>query len=258
MKTDYPAWAPPLLAVQFLTRVPVPGLARLSGKQVKVGLERAVGWFPLVGALVGATTAATLLLAEQIWPRIVAVILALIVEARLTGAFHEDAVPDFCDALGGGRDEAHVRQIMKDSRIGSYGALGLLLAVALRAAVMFSLEAPRVAAAIIAAATFGRLLVVIAMAVIAPAPGGEGLAKDVGAGIRGRDVALAGLIAIPGLLPYALIAPVASLFAFAAGIVFLVWLRALLLRRVGGSTGDCLGFAAYAGQIILLLAATAW
>jgi adenosylcobinamide-GDP ribazoletransferase len=237
--------------------VPVPGLSRLSVEQVKIGLVRATGWFPLVGALVGATTAATLLIAEQLWPRVVAVILALIVEARLTGAFHEDAVADFCDAAGGGRDPAHVREIMKDSRIGTYGALGLLLAVGLRAALMFSLESWRMVIAIIAAATFGRLLAVIAMAVIAPAPRGEGLAKDVGAGILGRDVALAVMTASPALLGYAFIAPLATLCALAAGVVFLVWFRKLVLRRVGGSTGDCLGFAAYVGQIIVLLSATA-
>ena len=251
-----PWWAPPLLAIQFLTRVPVPGVASLTGEQARLGLTRAVGWFPLVGALVGAVTVVTLLLAEQLWPRFVAVILALIVEARLTGAFHEDAVADFCDGVGGGRDPAHVREIMKDSRIGSYGALGLLLAVALRASLMVSLEPSRLAIAIIAAASFGRLLAVIAMVSIAPAPRGEGLAKDVGAGIRTRDVMLAVLTASPALLAYAFIAPVAVSFALAASTMFLLWFRVLVLRRAGGSTGDCLGFAAYVGQLIVLLTAT--
>ena len=257
MKTECPAWAPPLLAVQFLTRLPVPAVAGLTSDSVRVALARAVGWFPLVGALVGAITATTLLLAEQLWPRVVAVILALIVEARLTGAFHEDAVADFCDGLGGGRDAAHVQQIMKDSRVGSYGALGLMLAVALRAALMFTLEAPRLAQAIVAAATFGRLVVAFAMITTPPAPRGAGLAKDIGAVVRGRDVAVAALTALPGLLPYACVAPAHLLFACLAAAIFLIWFRALLLRRVGGSTGDCLGFAAYAGQIILLLAAVA-
>jgi adenosylcobinamide-GDP ribazoletransferase len=57
VKTDCPAWAPPLLAVQFLTRLPVPGVSRLSNAAIRTGLGRAVGWFPLVGALVGAITA---------------------------------------------------------------------------------------------------------------------------------------------------------------------------------------------------------
>ena len=98
-----PTWAAPLLALQFLTRVPTPALSRLSAEQVRVGMGRAVAWFPLVGALVGVVTAGVLLLMDELWPRWIAVLIALIVEARLTGAFHEDAVADFCDGVGGGR-----------------------------------------------------------------------------------------------------------------------------------------------------------
>ena len=258
MSATIPAWAPPLLAVQFLTRVPVPGVARLSGDEVRIALGRAVGWFPLVGALVGVATAGTLVLAEQIWPRLVAVLLALIVEARLTGAFHEDAVADFCDGVGGSRDANHIRQIMKDSRIGTYGALGLALALALRVALTYSLPPAQTVFAIIAAATFGRFLAATTMFVIPPAPAAEGLGKDVSTAVRSRDLALAVLTALPGVLPFTLQSPVASLSALVAAAIFLVWFRSLLLRKIGGSTGDCLGFAAYAGQLIVLLAATAW
>ncbi|UAJ11173.1 adenosylcobinamide-GDP ribazoletransferase [Polymorphobacter megasporae] len=252
-----PGWAPPLLAVQFLTRLPVPGLAALSAEQVAVGLGRAVAWFPLVGTLIGVVTAAVFAGAGAIWPRAIAVVIALIVEARLTGAFHEDAVADFCDGFGGGRDAGHVRDIMKDSRIGTYGALGLLLAVGLRAAAIVGLDPVIATAAIVASATFGRLLVVVTMAVIPPAAAGTGLAKDIGAAIGGRDVAVAVLLALPGLAWFAVERPLALVAATAAAALFLIWFRALLLRRIGGSTGDCLGFAAYAGQLMLLLASAA-
>jgi adenosylcobinamide-GDP ribazoletransferase len=280
VKTDCPAWAPPLLAVQFLTRVPVPAVSQLSEEAVRVGLGRAVAWFPLIGSLVGAVTAGAMLFAAELWTPLVAVILALIVEARLTGAFHEDAVADFCDGVGGGRDPARVREIMKDSRIGSYGVLGLALALALRAALMYSLIASGLsviaaAFAIVAASTFGRLLAVIAMVTTPPAPStpvdagsaprdgsGSGpfsktLGRDVAAGVRTQDVIVALITSLPGLLPFALNAPLAMLAAGAAAVVFLIWFRALLMRRVGGVTGDCLGFAAYAGQLLLLMAAAA-
>ncbi|NJS15675.1 MAG: adenosylcobinamide-GDP ribazoletransferase [Sphingopyxis sp.] len=187
--------------------------------------------------------------------------MALAVEARLTGAFHEDAVADFCDAFGGGMTPDDVRRIMKDSRIGSYGALGLILAVGLRAALtMSAIQAmPPIFAAvtIIAAATFGRLVVVALMAMVAPAPGGSGLARDVGSGVGMKTLLMAGLAALPGLVAFALLRPLPLLLAAAMAGLFLFWFRALLLRRIGGSTGDCLGFAAYAGQLILLLSATA-
>ena len=252
-----------MLAVQFLTRIPVPALERLNAEQARIGLDRAVAWFPLVGTLIGAITAATWFLAGQVWPSLIAVMVALIVEARLTGAFHEDAVADFCDGVGGGRDAAHVRQIMKDSRIGSYGALGLGLAVALRVALIYSFVAPHGALAIIAAATFGRLLAVITMLTTPPAPGTPGLAATLATSLLTRSSAArrlraSVLLSLPGLLPFVFGAPLAMASAAAAAIVFLIWFRLLLIKKIGGSTGDCLGFAAYAGQLILLLAATAW
>jgi adenosylcobinamide-GDP ribazoletransferase len=227
-----------------------------------IALGRSVGWFPLVGALVGAVTGATLLAGEHLWPRLVAVLIALAVEAILTGAFHEDAVADFCDGFGGGRDPAHVRQIMKDSRIGSYGALALVLAVALRAALMLSLpQSPSLFfVTIVAAACFGRLTASVAMSVVAPAPDpvvSPGLAKRVASALPSHSLIVAATTAIPGLLAFALLAPTSLLLAFAAAAAFLLWFRSLLLRKLGGITGDCLGFAVYAGQLIVLLAAAA-
>jgi adenosylcobinamide-GDP ribazoletransferase len=250
-----------VLAVQFLTRIPVPATAGLTGDQVAVGLVRAIGWFPFVGALIGTITAGAALAAASLWQVVVAVAIALAVEARLTGAFHEDAVADFCDAFGGGLEPDDVRRIMKDSRIGSYGAVGLILAIGLRVALMVSaLQAmpPVLAAAtIVAAATFGRLVVVALMTMIAPAPGGGGLAKDVTSGVGVRILLIAVLTAVPGLVAFGVMRPLPLVAAVAAAGLFLVWFRGLLLRRIGGSTGDCLGFAAYAGQLLLLLAATA-
>ena len=256
-KTDRPpVWAAPLLALQFLTRIPVPGINALPAEMVRVGLRQAVGWFPLVGTLIGCITAFVVAGAGEYWPRIIAVALALIIEARMTGAFHEDAVADFCDAFGGGFTREDTLRIMKDSRVGSYGALGLILAVGLRAALMVSLEPALLVVSIIAAATFGRLLVVILMACTPPAAVSTGLAKDIGAQVGWRQWILALVLAAPGLALWCRDMPQSALFATCAGVAFLLWFRRLLIRRLGGSTGDCLGFSAYAGQLILLLAAT--
>jgi adenosylcobinamide-GDP ribazoletransferase len=256
-----PAWAPPLLAVQFLTRVPVPLLDRLEAPVVQAGLVRAVGWFPLVGALVGTVTAAGVLGLALFLPLPVAIILALIIEARLTGAFHEDAVADFCDAFGGGYTAEDVRRIMKDSRVGTYGTLGLGMAVALRGALILSLpvvgDALLAAAAIIASASFGRLVVVAAMALIPPAPSGTGLAKDIGSGVGAATLVTGCATALPALGLLGWLRAPSLVAATLAAALFVIWLRAFLLRRIGGSTGDCLGFAAYAGQLLLLLSVVA-
>lgn len=256
-----PPWAPPLLALQFLTRIPVPLLDRLDGAQVQAGLVRAVGWFPLVGTLIGMVTAGAVLGLAQFMPLAVAVILALMIEARLTGAFHEDAVADFCDAFGGGYNADDVRRIMKDSRVGSYGALGMGLAVALRASLLISLpmtgQPLLAAAAIVASACFARLVVVAAMAFIPPMPTGTGLAKDIGGGVNAKTLLTGTLTALPALTVLAVLEWQSLLGAVILAGVFLLWLRRMLIRRIGGSTGDCLGFAAYAGQLFLLFAVIA-
>ncbi|WP_221793922.1 adenosylcobinamide-GDP ribazoletransferase [Aquisediminimonas sediminicola] len=252
-------WMPPLLALQFLTRIPAPGLGRLDHDDVQLGLTRAVVFFPLVGGLVGGVTATTLMLADSLWPRAVAVILALMVEARLTGAFHEDAVADFCDGFGGGMTPERIHDIMKDSRIGSYGALALLLAVGLRATLLIAIPAALLLPALLASACFGRLMAVIGMAVIPPLDRRGGIAKDIGARMRIGPCLVATLWALPFLAPLALTQPAAMFGACAAMALFMWWFRRALLLHLGGVTGDCLGFAVYAGQLAILLAvAGAW
>ncbi|KQM14653.1 cobalamin biosynthesis protein CobS [Sphingomonas sp. Leaf24] len=254
--TEVPRWAAPLLALQFLTRLPVPILARLTAEQAAAGLARAMAWLPPVGTLIGAVTAGVFVVAGRVWPPLVAATLALIVEALLTGAFHEDAVADFCDAFGGTASGERALTIMKDSRIGSYGALGLALSVLLRIAAMVALPAPVAAAAIIGAATAGRLCAVTLAAIVAPVGSGAGMAVRAGRMPPGR-LALAGVLALPGLAPILWLRPGATGAAFAAMLLLLLWLRRFLIARIGGSTGDCLGFAAAMGQLALLLAVAA-
>ncbi len=252
--TDCPRWAAPLLAVQFLTRLPVPILATLTPGQAAAGLAQALAWLPAVGTLIGAVTAGVFVVAGWFWPPLVAATLALIVEALLTGAFHEDAVADFCDAFGGTASGERALAIMKDSRIGSYGALGLGLVVLLRVAAMTALPASLAVAAIVGAATLGRLCAVTLAAILAPV--GSGSAARAGRMPPAR-LALAMLLALPGIAAILWGRPAAVLAAVGAMAVLLLWLRRFLIARIGGSTGDCLGFAAAMGQLALLLAVAA-
>lgn len=243
------------LALRFLTRVPVPGEdpARFGGD-----IGRALVLFPLVGALVGALAALPLLVGAAFWPLPVAVLLALAAEARLTGALHEDAVADLCDALGGGRTVEDRMRILGDSRLGAYGALGLVLAVALRAGGLSAAGTPwRAAAVLVVAGGFGRLVMLAAMAAIPTVPGRPGLAAGMGRHAGWRGVALGAALLLPVLLLGAWVSPAGMLAALLAGTGFVPWFRRLLLRRLGGSTGDALGFAAYAGMLAATLALTA-
>lgn len=251
---------PLLLAIQFLTRLPVSAaIPPLEEARLKSGLRRSVLWFPLVGGLIGCIGALVLWGTGMLWPRFVAVALLLIVEARLTGAFHEDAVADFCDGFGGGITPARIREIMKDSHIGSYGALGLILAVGLRAALLIALPAALLIPALIASAAFSRWMAVAAMVIVPPLDQVGSLAKDIGQRPGLAILSGATLLMLPFLAPLATLAPGALLVGTGCALLFLLWLRRFLLRHLGGVTGDCLGFAVYVGQLVLLLAAsTQW
>lgn len=123
------------IALQFFTRVPVPGWVGFHPDW----LQQSARYFPLVGAVVGAWSALVLLLAQWVLPAPVAVGLAMAASVWLTGGFHEDGLADTCDGLGGAVSREKALTIMKDSRIGSYGALGLILVLGLKAAVLVGL-----------------------------------------------------------------------------------------------------------------------
>lgn len=120
------------VAVEFLTRVPVP---RWIGFD-PTWLQASARHFPAVGACIGIFSAAVLWTASQLFPPWVAAGLSMAAGIVLTGAFHEDGLADTCDALGGAADRERALVIMKDSRIGTYGTVGLLLVLGLKAATL--------------------------------------------------------------------------------------------------------------------------
>jgi adenosylcobinamide-GDP ribazoletransferase len=127
-------------ALQFFTRVPVPGWVGFEPHW----LTRCVRHFPMVGGLVGLWGAVVLGVASLWWPPAVAVVLSMAATVWLTGGFHEDGWADTCDGLGGHVSREKALLIMKDSRLGSYGALGLVLLLMLKFAVRSALLTPAV------------------------------------------------------------------------------------------------------------------
>jgi adenosylcobinamide-GDP ribazoletransferase len=239
----------------LLTVLPVPAKAKLDGAPYRMHIGRAGPFFPLVGTLIGCVTAALYWLANCVWPPIIAVLLSLMIEACLTGAFHEDAVADFCDAFGGGWTCDDMLRILKDSRIGSYGALGLGLLVALRVVCFVEIAPTLLPSAILASTTLGRWLILLVMMCIDPVAKRDSIARHLGPRLSWRQFALGTVAALPGCLwlatakPSILAVSVGGLVVFAAGFV------PYLAHRLGGSTGDCLGFAGYVGQLVVLLSA---
>ncbi|WP_164102475.1 adenosylcobinamide-GDP ribazoletransferase [Candidatus Laterigemmans baculatus] len=253
-------WAEALVtAVQFLTRVPLSSRAPTAA-----ALRRAPLFFPLVGLAIGCFTASVFWLVGLAWPVWVAVLVALAVELRLTGALHEDGLADFCDAFGGGWDREQVLGILKDSRIGTYGTAGLVCGMLLRIAALGSIVIDRgddgwldAASALVASAAAGRWMIVLVMAAIPPVAERESLSRDVGSQVSWRGFAVSGLGALPAIAWFTYLMPAASLIAVGLNAVALLMLGSLIRRKLGGVTGDCLGCIGYVSQVLWLVAATA-
>ena len=110
-------------ALMFYTRIPVPKSTGFSPEN----LNKATRYFPLIGIIVGGAGALTFLAAHQLLSVHISTLISIVCMILLTGAFHEDALSDFCDGFGGGYTKEKILAIMKDSRIGTYGAVGLVL-----------------------------------------------------------------------------------------------------------------------------------
>ncbi len=227
------------IALGYFTRIPVPGWVAWAPER----LTHAARWLPLVGWVVGGAGAASLLLFAQFLPASLAVILSMAVTIRLTGAFHEDGFADACDGLGGGWDKAQVLAIMKDSRIGSYGAIGLVLMLLANAAALIELAAASPATAATALFVAHALSRLAATAVLHALPYARSDDSSKAAPVVKRldrtDLLIA---AACGLLPaFVLLAPLPALAALSLAALLTVWLARLFLRRLGGHTGDLLG-----------------
>jgi adenosylcobinamide-GDP ribazoletransferase len=234
------------VALMLLTRLPA---GRISG--VAPSLADAVWAYPLVGAIVGGIGAAVLgcVLALGL-PATIAAVLAITACILATGGLHEDGLADLADGFGGGRDAARKLEIMRDSRIGSYGTLSLILSLMLRVLALSALAQASPAAAMLAliAIEAGARAGLGVMLRVMPSARAQGLGQSA-AGVTGRGMALAlGFGAVALLLAFGL---AGGLIAAASIALAQAALSVLALRQIGGQTGDVLG----AGQQIGALAA---
>lgn len=233
-----------LTAVQFLTRLPVPAWVGHGPEQ----LDRAARYYPLVGVGVGLVGAAAFGVASTGLPSPVAALLAVGAMMALTGALHEDGLADTCDGLFGaaGRDDA--LRIMRDSRLGTYGAAALTLALGLRVTAIAVL--PDAGAALVAAHAGSRLLMVGVLARL-PYARADGKAAAVAGGVGPSELAIAVLCGVLPLLLLGVRAGPALLLAGGLAWGMARWFR----RRLGGYTGDGLGAVQQVTELAILLVA---
>jgi adenosylcobinamide-GDP ribazoletransferase len=254
-----------LLAVQFFTRIPITGrLANWVGYSPAM-LRASSAHFPGVGWIVAAVAAAAyaalaLLLAPSPWAVAVAAVGSTVATVLLTGGFHEDGLADVADGLGGSAQRERALDIMKDSRIGAYGAMALVLALAAKLALLALLGAHGLATALAALAGAHVLSRLWPLAIVRSLPHvgdtARSKSKPLADQISGRAL---GTAALWCFLPLALVEwaqPALFLVAGMAASAFAAWrMQRLFARRLGGFTGDCLGAAQQVGEIAFYLGA---
>lgn len=242
-----------LLALSFLTRLPIrsPGQPESSAGD----LARAAWAFPLVGLFVGAMAAAVYIIASALGlAPLPSAVLAVCAQLLTIGALHEDGLADVADGFGGGESRDRKLEIMRDSRIGTYGVAALVLALTARIGAVGSLIDPLpAAAALIAAGAVSRGAIVGLMRWLAPARR-EGLGAGAGRP-NGRVTAVAfGLsaasaLALGGFWP--------MVFALAFSVLVVAALGVIAQRQIGGQTGDVLGAGQQLCEIAVLFTAVA-
>lgn len=239
------------IALQFFTRLPIP---RWVGFE-SAWLHHASRYFPLVGLVVAALSGAVYALAAWFWPAPVAALLAIAAGIYITGAFHEDGFADMCDGFGGGLTRERVLEIMKDSRIGAYGAIGIGLLLVLKCLVLAALPPGAVIAALFFAHPLSRLAAAALIWKMEYARA-EGKAKPLAQEMTTAEFGIATLCALlpilvigfGGFLPWS-----AMVSGALAATLVAVWLARKCRQRLGGYTGDCLGAVQQLTEVALYL-----
>ena len=236
------------IALQFLTRLPVPRSDVSSEEE----LGKAVAFFPLVGVIVGGFAALAFVLLQRALPLSVAVLGAIIFAAFLTNALHEDGFADAFDGFGGGWSKERTLEIMRDSRIGVYGMLGLVFLILSKLNLLSILPEGQIWRWLIVGHTASRWTIVALGAWLPPARSdglGRLVAKDSGA-----VVMLLGTLTVLLTVWFALSRQAALAALLVTGLVTL--LCGLYFRhRIQGVTGDCMGAASQFTEVALYLTA---
>ena len=236
-------------ALQFFTRIPLP--SRLSSMaDHSTGLEKSAAHFPIAGLVIGLLLAALFLVLSWLLPPVLASGLTIAAGMVISGALHEDGLADCADGLGGSSKPERALEIMKDSRIGAFGASALIFSIGLRWAALASMPIAAGAVALIISHGAARGAITIALATSSYARA-SGTGSLVAPGISPVELAITAVICgLLGLAFGGFSGLVAVGIGWLAALVFLLWFE----RRIGGYTGDCLGGMEQVAEIAILAA----
>jgi len=225
--------------LSFYTRLPCPAWVKYSPES----LNKSRKYLPLIGMIIGAIAAAVFYLSQLVLPESISIALSMMVTVYLTGAFHEDGLADCADGFGGGWDKRQILKIMKDSRVGSYGVVSLVLVLGLKFLVLWELQlidGELMMFALIAGHSLSRLMASLIMQFY------DYVSED--SASKSKTITSLKLSVLEMLWS---LVPITVLLVFMAQLHFLVAIASMLLltwflargyqQRIAGYTGDCLG-----------------
>jgi adenosylcobinamide-GDP ribazoletransferase len=237
-----------LLALAFFTRIPIPAKTPYSTEL----LNKSSRYYALVGLIIGILLSVILALSALLLPTNIAVVLTIVASFIITGAFHEDGFADMCDGFGGGFTPEKKLEIMKDSRVGTYGSLALISIFALMyvsITYLLSISFLDASIAILVGHTISRALsgsLIYDLSYLRVLDN-QAKAKPLSTGIHLLELSI---LLFTGLGICLLLSPIGAFLSITLTITVRIIFKKYLIQHLGGFTGDCLG----AAQIVNLLA----
>jgi len=239
------------VALQFFTRLPIPPWVGFQPDW----LHHSSRYFPLVGCVVAAVAATVYALTAVVLPAPVAAVLSTVASIYATGAFHEDGFADTCDGFGGGLTPERVLEIMKDSRVGAYGAIGIACILGLKCTALAMLSPTGAIAALFVAHPLSRLAATSLIWRMEYARN-EGKSKPMAQSMTGREFSIATVSAcLPAVFIVALglLTPTVVLACVLIAALAALWLALKFKARINGYTGDCLGAVQQVAEVAIYL-----
>jgi adenosylcobinamide-GDP ribazoletransferase len=238
------------VALSFCTRLPVLHAVPVTGADV----ARACWALPIAGVLVGAIGALVYWLAAAAsLPAFPAAALAVAATVLATGALHEDGLADVADGFGGGATRERKLEIMRDSRLGTYGACALVLSLLLRISALANVTQPALVASALLAAHIGARAVLPAVMWFVPPAKPDGLSASAGL----PPVASVVIAAVLGAIALGVgLGPGPGALAVLVALIGAAVVARLSIAQIGGQTGDVLGAVEQVSEILILLVAT--
>lgn len=240
-----------LNALMFYTRIPVPAWMKYDENM----LNKATVYFPIIGWIVAGVSGLIFYMTSRVFNPEISILLSMVASILTTGAFHEDGFADVCDGFGGGWTKEKILEIMKDSRVGTYGSVGLILILAIKFFSLEILDNQTIIWSLFIAHSLSRF---VALSYIFTLDyvreDALSKAKPIAKKMPFRDLSIAFCIAIIPLLIYLIkTGNFFLLLMFPLLILIHLYLSYFFKKWIGGYTGDCLGATQQVAEVVIYL-----